>query len=72
VTIRIEPPSLLDRILGWIGKRRAVFIPDDRHSGYMMARRESFLSALLRRKGKQPPTGWVYWDDPAETEEKKG
>lgn len=63
MTIKIEPPSLADRILARIGKKRAVYIPDDRKGGYMIACREGFLSALFRRRGKEPPRGWVYWDD---------
>ena len=63
MTITIEPPSLPDRILARIGKKRAVYVPDDRVGGYMVARREGFFSALLRPKGKAPPQGWVYWDD---------
>lgn len=69
MTIRIQPPSLPDRILARIGKRRAVYIPDDRGGGYMLARREGFVSALLRRKGTQLPPGWHYWDDTKECDE---
>jgi hypothetical protein len=62
MTIKIQPPSLADKILAYIGKKRAIFIPDDRSGGYMVAMREGFLSALLRPKGKQPPAGWIYCD----------
>ena len=62
VTIKIEPPSLADRILARIGRKRAVCIPDDRAGGYMVGKREGLLSALLRTKGKEPPRGWIYWD----------
>jgi hypothetical protein len=63
MTIRIEPPSAPDRFLAPLGKKRAVYVPDDTRGGYMVARREGFLSALLRPKWKDPPRGWVYWDD---------
>ncbi len=64
MTIMIELPSFQDRVFACIGKRRAVYIPDVRKGGYMLARREGFFSALLRRRGKELPRGWVYRDDP--------
>lgn len=64
VTVRFQPPNLLDKLLSMLGKRRAVRIPDMTEPyGYYIARRESFLRALLRPVGNPPPDGWVYWDD---------
>ena len=63
MTIKIERPSFQDKILAYFGKKRAVFIPDDRKGGYFVAPRECFFSALFRPKCKVLPQGWVYCDD---------
>lgn len=69
MTLKLESPSLADKVLAACGKRRAVFIPTGMQAfGYYIAQRESMLRALLRPKGKQPPAGWVYWDDTPMTE----
>lgn len=64
MTVRIQPPNMLDKLLSVLGKRRAVRIlgMNERY-GYYIARRENFLHALLRPSGSPPPDGWVYWDD---------
>ena len=70
MTIRIEPPGRADRLLARFGKKRAVFIPPATQPyGYYVAPRENFLRALLRPAGRQPPQGWVYWDDELNTEQ---
>jgi hypothetical protein len=64
MTLKIQPPSLADRILAAFGKKRAVFIPKTAEPyGYYIARRESFLRALLRSRTQPPPDGWVYWEE---------
>jgi len=64
MTVMIEPPSWPDRWLASIGKQRAIHMPDNMPLNvYCAARRESFLRALLRPRGKQPPPGWVYWNE---------
>lgn len=70
MTIKVEPPSLADRILACLGKKRAVYIPDDRMGGFMVARREGFIAALLRPKGKEPPAGWMYRDETLDSMER--
>lgn len=63
MTLMVEPASWPDRFLAKLGKKRAVFIPAGMQPyGYYVARREGFLSALLRPKGRSPAKGWVYWD----------
>ncbi len=68
MTVKIPKPTMTDRILNLLGKKRAIHIPDDVHKeyspyGYMQAQRESFLKALLRKKGEELPEGWVYLED---------
>lgn len=63
MTLMAEPPAWPDRLLAKCGKKRAVFIPEGMQPyGYYVARREGFLSALLRPKGRSPTKGWVYWE----------
>jgi hypothetical protein len=65
MTLRIQSLGLPDRILSMLGKERAVFIPPmNEQYGYYIARRESFLRALLRSRSKSPPEGWMYWKEP--------
>ena len=66
MTVRIPSRTLGDRILGVLGKKRAVFIPGDvyREHGpyvYAQAKREGFFKALFG--GKELKEGWVYLDD---------
>lgn len=64
MTVKIEPRGKADRILALFGKRRAVYIPDvPQPHDYYIAPRESFLRALLRPSNRQPPKGWVYFED---------
>ena len=72
MTIHIKPPSLADRLLSRLGKKRAVFIPAaDKPFGYYIAPRESFVRALLRPANRQPPKGWIYWDDIMNSDKEK-
>jgi hypothetical protein len=64
MTIRIQPSGVPDRILARVGKKRAVFIPStSAQHGCYVACREGFFRALVRPRGKAPPSGWVYWDE---------
>jgi hypothetical protein len=61
MTVRIEPPGLADWVLGLFGKRRALILPRaERPFGDYLARRESFLSALLRPVSRPLPPGCIY------------
>jgi hypothetical protein len=65
MTISIQSPNVLDNILNLFGKKRAVFISSisAQNYGVYLARRESFLTALLRSKLKPLSDGWVYPDE---------
>jgi len=68
MTIALPKPNLGDRILFWMGKRRAIHIPMEVYKThgpyvYAQARRESFIRALLRPGNMPPPAGWIYMDD---------
>jgi hypothetical protein len=62
-TIRLPKPSILDHILRAMGKKRAVYIPlsqgEKGQYAYMVARKESFLRALLRPRSRPLPEGCV-------------
>ena len=64
MTIEITEPDWTDRLLRRMGKRRAILIPDgEARFGpfvYARARKEPFLSALLRPRNAPPPAGWIY------------
>jgi hypothetical protein len=63
MTLRVQPPGLADRILALLGKRRAVCLPSMKEPyGYYIAKRESFLRALVRPRGMPPQSGWFYPD----------
>jgi len=67
MTIKIPEPNLADKILALFGKKRAIRIPTeiyDTHGPYAygMAKRESFISALIRPKNQKVPDGWFYPD----------
>ena len=65
MTLMIEPKGKKDKILAYFGKKRAVCFPKvSNPSAYSVARREGFLSALFRPKGKPLPEGMTYWDEP--------
>jgi hypothetical protein len=67
MTIGLPKQNLGDRILAFLGKRRAVYIPTAAHKTYgpyvyTQAQRESFIRALLRAKNTALPEGWIYLD----------
>ena len=66
MTIRLPNPTIGDKILKILGKERAVRMPGEAYERfgpyvYSEAERESFCSALIRRKGDPTPDGLVYW-----------
>jgi hypothetical protein len=60
MTIKIPGPTMADRLLKAMGKKRGVTIPDstDPYAYYRM-KKESFWIALLRPAGKDLPPGHV-------------
>lgn len=64
MTIQIQKANIWDKILGFFGKKRAVYLPPDSNGyDYSLARRENFFRALFRSVSEQPPEGWVYLSD---------
>jgi len=63
MTIRLPQPSILDHLLRAMGKKRAVYLPRPQGErgqyAYMVARKESFLKALLRPKDEPLHDGCV-------------
>ncbi len=56
--------GVADKVLALLGKRRAVQIPTTTiRAEHYRARRESFLSALLRSGSRPLPKGWSYFDE---------
>ncbi len=67
MTIKLPGPSVSDKFLSLIGKKRAVRIPQGVYEkfgpyAYAQAEKESFWRALARPKDQDPPNGWVYPD----------
>ena len=67
VTIKLPKPSIADKFLLLIGKKRAVHMPFEVYEKlgpyvYAQAVKESFWRALMRPKNQDPPEGWVYSD----------
>jgi hypothetical protein len=66
-TMRFPQPSLGDKLLALLGKRRAVRIPplDASLGPYVSAvfQRERFWRALVRGRESSPPEGWAYPED---------
>ena len=65
MTIRIPEINIIDKLLTTMGKRRAVYIPEDtvqKPYGVCSARKESFLRTVLRSKNETLPAGWHYLD----------
>ena len=61
MTIKIQAPNILDKLLNVFGKKRAVFLPPASNDyGYYLARRENFFRALFRLTSKSLPEGWMY------------
>ena len=67
MTIIFSEPTLGDKLLAVMGKKRAVFIPDiyGRFGKYVYGRavKESFLEALIRPKNQELEEGWFYQDE---------
>ena len=68
MTIRIPKPDIFDDILRLLGKRRAVYIPpkaDEEFGRYsiVVAKKESFIKALISSKDRILSGGWVYLDN---------
>lgn len=66
MTIKFQEQNIWDAILGFLGKKRAVFIPKEamgEKDGVFLAKRESFLSCLMRSKNKPLPKDWFYPED---------
>lgn len=67
MTIIFPAPTIGDKILAVLGKKRAAFIPDiyGRFGKYAYGRAisEPFLCALLRPKNQDLEEGWFYPDE---------
>ena len=71
MTIKIPEKNLGDRILGILGKNRAIYLPnnittndvDAGHYVYAQAQKETFLKALLRPPNKPLADGLIYIDE---------
>ena len=68
MTVRIPSRTLGDRILGAVGKKRAVYVPGNLNEEfgtyiYAQAQRENFFKALLRGKDSELKEGWVYHEN---------
>jgi hypothetical protein len=68
MSIHISPPTLADRILRVMGKRRGIVIPTEIHKKFgpyvhSTAVRESFWKALLRPKDAPLPKGVIDWEE---------
>lgn len=64
MTIKIPPVGVADRVLKYLGKRRALIMPAgayEKRGPYVIARarKECFLKALLRPNSKELPPGAV-------------
>ena len=63
MTIRIPNPNFTDKLLKFLGKKRAVYLPTNlgKFGPYYQATgiRESFCKALIRPKSKNLPEGTV-------------
>ncbi len=65
MTIKMPKMNILDKFLAAMGKRRAVYIPENlasNHYGVVRARKESLIRTVLRSKNEDLPPGWYYLD----------
>ena len=72
MTIRLPKPDVFDDILRLLGKRRAVYIPPnvDKEFGpysIIVAKKESFIKALISSNERKLPNGWVFLDSVGES-----
>ncbi|WP_319408740.1 hypothetical protein [uncultured Desulfosarcina sp.] len=68
MTIRLPQRNILDGILRLFGKRRAIVMPrevigESGHYSTIVARKESFFTALFRTRNRKLPDGLVYMED---------
>jgi len=66
MTVKVPEKNMVDKMLGILGKRCAVYIPNlEKREPYVyaQARKEPVLRALLRPRNAPLPDGWVYIDD---------
>ena len=68
MTVRLPKPDAFDRILRFMGKKRAVYIPPnvDKEFGpytIIVGKKESFIKALISSKNRILSDGWVYLED---------
>jgi hypothetical protein len=68
MTIRIPEPSIGDKVLRLVGKKRALIIPKVRVERkeidiYAVAVKESFWKALFRPRKSQLPNGSVDYEN---------
>jgi hypothetical protein len=71
MTIRLPKPNVFDDILRLLGKRRAVYIPPniDKEFGpysIIVAKKESFIKAIISSKDRTLSEGWVFLDSVGE------
>ncbi len=72
MTVKIPEKNMVDKMLGILGKRRAVYIPNLKKFEpyvYAQVQKEPILRALLRPHDASLPDGWVYIDDLVSVEE---
>ena len=67
MTIKLPKPSIADKFLILIGKKRAFRLPFEIYKklgpyAYAQAEKESFWRALVRTRNQEPPEGWIYLD----------
>ena len=65
MTFRIPEENFADKILSVLGKKRALWIPEDVYKRFgqyviVQARKESFWRALFRPQNQELPKGWFY------------
>ena len=60
MTVELPKPTIADRVLKAMGKKRGVAIPEntDQYAHYQAAK-ESFFTALFRPAGKDLPPGYA-------------
>jgi hypothetical protein len=68
MTMKVPPPSMGDKILKGLGKKRGIIIPSEGYEKYgpyvyQEARKESFLKALLRSKDAPLPNNVIDPDE---------
>lgn len=72
MTIRLPKPNVFDELLRLFGKRRAVYIPPNVNKEFgpysiVVAKKESFIKALISSNKRKLPDGWVFFDSVGES-----